>query len=299
VPRYDTEANKSVAFYEEIVAEKDHPRCDVFWNNEILSTIRLQRQGLLAAHASPAAAPYPRSAKAKDHTWHAFAARARVLIVNNKLVPPDRRPGSLLGLTDVFWKGKLVMAKPQFGTTATQIACLFEVLGDAAAKTYLRGLKDNGLQLAPGNKQVAEWVARGATPTGHPVAAGLTDTDDALAELRAGQEAGQEVSLIFPDRGGGPGRLGTLFIPNTLCIPNGAPNAETARRLVDYLLSPEVEKSLAEGPSAQVPLNPKVTAQLPPQIATPAKVKPMGVDWARAADMWDQAQTFVNTLFGA
>src|SRR5262249_26014237 len=209
------------------------------------------------AYASPAAKAYPAPARAADHTWHAFAARARVLIVNNQLVPPNRRPGTLFGLTDVFWKGKVVMAKPRSGTTATQIACLFEVLGDAAAKTYLRGLKDNGVQVAPGNKQVAEWVGRGKTPTGRPAAVGLTDTDDALSEVRAGQD----VSLVFPDRAGGPGRMGTLFIPNTLAIPKGAPNPEAARRLVDYLLSPAVEKSLAEGPSAQIPLNPEVTAQ--------------------------------------
>src|SRR5262245_11528271 len=45
--KFDTEADKSVSLYRELVKEKDRPRCDVFWNNEILSTIRLQRQGLL------------------------------------------------------------------------------------------------------------------------------------------------------------------------------------------------------------------------------------------------------------
>src|SRR5262249_37570800 len=39
---FDTEANKSVVLYEELVREASRPRCDVHWNNEILSTIRLQ-----------------------------------------------------------------------------------------------------------------------------------------------------------------------------------------------------------------------------------------------------------------
>ena len=43
-PKYDTEADKSVSLYAELVQEKNRPRCDVHWNNEILSTIRLQRQ---------------------------------------------------------------------------------------------------------------------------------------------------------------------------------------------------------------------------------------------------------------
>ena len=76
VPRYDTEANKAVGLYEDLIRESARPRCDVHWNNEILATIRLQRQGLLEPYASPAAEPYPAQFKAADHTWHAFATRA-------------------------------------------------------------------------------------------------------------------------------------------------------------------------------------------------------------------------------
>lgn len=294
-PKFDTEANKSVGFYREIVAEKDRPRCDVFWNNEIVSTLRLHRQGLLASYDSPSAKSYPEWAKASDHAWHAFASRARVLIVNTQLVGDHDRPRSLLDLTDPKWRDRVVMARPQFGTTATQTACLFEVLGEAKAKAYLSGLKDNGVQLAPGNKQVAEWVAQGKTATGKPVAVGMTDTDDAIIEVRAGRE----VAIVFPDRDGTQGRMGTLFIPNTLCIPKGCPNLEGAKRLIDYLLSAEVEKGLAEGPSAQIPLNPDVRAELPEQIVPPAKLTVMKVDWARAAERWDEAQAYVSKLFGA
>src|SRR5262249_51960623 len=58
-PKFDTEADKSVSLYFEITDEKDRPRCDVFWNNEILSTIRLQKQGLLAPYASEPGKLYP------------------------------------------------------------------------------------------------------------------------------------------------------------------------------------------------------------------------------------------------
>ena len=292
VPKFDTEKNKSVGLFTELVAEKDRPRCDVFWNNEIVSTIRLQRQGLLQPHESKSAVDYPAWAKAKDHTWHAFASRARVLIVNTDRV--KEMPTSLFELAEPRWKSVAVMARPQFGTTATQTACLFEVLGKERAEDYFTRLKANEVQLAPGNKQVAEWVARGRTPSGKPVSIGVTDTDDAIGEVKAGKP----VRIIFPDRAGDKGRMGTLFIPNTLCIPKGCPNPEGAKKLVDYLLSVEVEKLLAEGPSAQIPLNPKVEATLPAQIEPPAKLTVMRVDWADAAEHWDDAQTFVTNLFG-
>ncbi|MFO0877174.1 MAG: ABC transporter substrate-binding protein [Gemmataceae bacterium] len=294
VTKFDTEANKSVGLYLEIVAEKNRPRCDVFWNNEIVSTIRLQRLGLLDAYHSPAAEPFPEWARATDGTWTAFASRARVLLVNNRLVPKDEHPRSLFDLTNHRWKGKVVMARPMFGTTATQAACLFAVLGAGEATDYYRQLADNQVQLAPGNKQVAEWVSAGKTPSGRPVAMGVTDTDDAIIELRAGRD----VTLIFPDRQPPDDRLGTLFLPNTLCIPRGGPNPRRGRQLIDYLLSATIEKRLAEGPSAQIPLNPTVRASLHPAMETPTSVHVMKVDWNQAAEVWDKAQQAMHRLFG-
>src|SRR5205085_825892 len=116
-PKYDTEADKSVSLYAELVQEKGRPRCDVHWNNEILSTIRLQKQGLLEPYESPSANSYPETAKATDHTWIAFAGRARVIVVNTQLVAETDRPRSLLDLSQPRWRGRAAMAKPQFGTT--------------------------------------------------------------------------------------------------------------------------------------------------------------------------------------
>jgi iron(III) transport system substrate-binding protein len=280
---FDTESTKSVSLYLQLVEEASRPRCDVFWNNEILSTIRLQQQGLLEPYASPAAADYPAFAKARDHTWHAFAARARILIVNTELVKADDMPASLFELTDPKRKGRVAMAKPLFGTTATHAACLFQALGREKAKEYFRGLKANGVHILSGNKQVAESVAAGQ------FAVGLTDTDDAIIEV----EAGKPVAIVFPDARG----IGTLFIPNSVMIMKGGPNPDAARKLVDFLLSAEVEKRLAESASRQIPLNPKVQAKLPPSIQTPASTKAMAVDFEQAASLWEEVQEFLRQEF--
>src|SRR5262249_54555109 len=149
------------------------------------------------------------------------------------------------------------------GTSLTQAACLFEVLGKEEAQKFYLGLKANEVRIAPGNKQVAEWVGVGKTALGQPAAVGITDTDDALAELRAGRD----VVMIFPDRAPGTNRrMGTIFIPNTVAIIKGCPNLDGAKKLVDYLLSAEVEAKLAEGDSGQIPLNPQVKAKLPAEV---------------------------------
>jgi iron(III) transport system substrate-binding protein len=288
-PKYDIESEKSVGLALEISREKDRPRCDVHWNNEILWTIRLQRQGLLEPYASPSAAPYPAFAKAKDDTWHAFAERARVLLVNTKLIPKEEdRPRSLLDLTDPRWKGRVVMAKPNFGTSSTQAACLFEVLGPEKAKQFYLDLKKNGVNIVPGNKQVADGVSDGQ------FAVGITDTDDAIGEV----SARKPVAIIFPDRDAPKeSRMGTLFIPNTVAIVRGSPNQAGARQLVDFLLSSEVEAKLAEAESHQIPMNPQVHAELPKEFATRKTAKAMDVDFEKAADLWDEVQEFLRNEF--
>lgn len=287
--KFDTEANKSVSLAAELEQEAARPRCDVHWNNEILGTIRLARKGVYEPYSSPAAAPFPDWSKATDGTWQAFAGRARVLIVNTDLVPEADRPKSLLDLTDPKWKGKVAIAKPQFGTTATQAACLFEVLGADAAKGFYRGLKANDVAVVAGNKQTATGVSAGR------FAVGLTDTDDALIELNAGKP----VAIVFPDKDGHPAhpRLGVLYIPNTLAVVKGCPNPAGAKRLIDFLLAPTTEAKLAEGGGFQIPLNPNVTADLPKVLLTPTQVKPMAVNFDTAADLWDDTQAFLRDEF--
>jgi iron(III) transport system substrate-binding protein len=283
LPKFDAESTKTVGLAQAIMAEAARPRCDVFWNNEILNTLRLRDRGLLDVYHSPAAESYPAQWRAADGTWHGFAARARVLLVNTDLAPNGERPASVQDLANIRWRGRTAIAKPLFGTTATHAACLFAKLGDEAARQFFRRLKANEIQILAGNKQVAQAVSAGQA------AFGLTDTDDALVEI----ERGKPVAIIYPDQG--PDQMGTLFIPNTLAVVKGCPHPAEARRLVDYLLRPEIEKRLAEGPSGQIPLNPAVDAEL--RIETPQSVKAMEVDWNAAAKAWDKAATFIRDEF--
>jgi iron(III) transport system substrate-binding protein len=289
-PKYDTESAKSVQLALELAQEVKRPRCDVHWNNEVIGTINLQRQGVYEAYVSPSAEPYPAWAKSADHTWTAFASRARVIVANTQKVAEADRPKSLFDLTDAKWKGKLAIAKPLFGTTSTQSAALFAALGPDTAKDFYRGLKANDVHVVAGNKQVAEGVARGE------FAVGLTDTDDALEEIADGRP----LAMIFPDRDGDPQHpeLGVLYIPNTVAVVKGCPNPAGAKQLVDYLLSAEIEAKLAEGPSHQFPINPNAKAKLPAILATPDQVKVMQVDWEKAADRWKESQQFLAEEFG-
>jgi iron(III) transport system substrate-binding protein len=283
LPKYDLESAKTVGLTSAIIAEANRPRCDVFWNNEILNSLRLKEQGLLEVYHSPLAEFYPEAFRDAAGQWHGFAARARILIVNRDLVPDDQRPNSILDLLDPKWKGKIGIAKPLFGTTATHAACLFAALGDENAKDFFAQLKANGVKVMSGNKQVALAASSGE------IAFGLTDTDDALVEI----DKARAVEIVYPDRG--EDELGTLFIPNTLVIIKGCRHPQSARKLVDFLLSPGVERELALGPSGQIPLNPAVDVEL--RVETPQTVKAMQVDFAEAAKKWDSVAKYLREEF--
>ncbi len=281
--QYDTESTKTVGLANRIRAERARPRCDVFWNNEILNTLQLEAEGLLEPCDPPEAKNYPDAWKDTEKHWYGFAARARVIIVNTDLVEDGAFPSSIYDLADPRWKGKTGIAKPLFGTTASHIACLFVALGQDRATEYLDSLKNNEVQIHGGNKGCATAVASGAA------AFALTDTDDAIIEL----EAGKPVRIVYPDSTAEG--IGTLFLPNTLAIVRGAPHRAEAEELINYLLLAEVEERLAAGRSAQIPLNKQSKPN--PRIKGPAELNAMTVDFAAASAAFDGARKVVEERF--
>ena len=282
--KFDQESNKTVGLVTDIIQNQQHPRTDIFWNNEIMHTLRLEKLGLLDVYLSPEATHFPTQFVSKQKTWHGLAARARVLIVNTKLIPNESDyPSSIFDLADPKWKDQCCMARPLFGTTATHAAVLFEYLGQDRARQLLTEIANNA-RIEGGNKQVAIKVARGEC------AFGITDTDDAIIEI----EAAQPVVIVFPDQA--TDQMGALLIPNTLCLIKNGPNPERARQLVDRLLKPDVEIRLAQGRSAQIPLNQQVTETSRVEIE-PLKIMP--ADFDAAAEHWEQSAALLQEIFPA
>ena len=210
-PVYDTEATKTTGLITRLVRERERPRADVLWNNEIAQTIGLLGEGVVESYVSPSAEAIPAAFKSSQGDWTGFAARARVIIYNTDLV--DAPPTSINDLLDPKWKGKAAIAKPLFGTTATHAAALFAVWGEERAKEFFLGLKANEVAVLAGNATVRDMVAAGE------YAWGLTDTDDANGAI----EDGRPVKWHFPDQE--EDGLGTLVIPNTVALIKGAPQS--------------------------------------------------------------------------
>ncbi|MCA9322653.1 MAG: extracellular solute-binding protein [Planctomycetes bacterium] len=279
---FDIEQHKTVGLVNRIISEAEGPRGDVFWNNEVGQTIRLKDKGLLEAYRSPQAADIPEKFKDPEGFWTGFAARARVIIYNTKLMGEQPRPTSIQDLLDPRWKGRVGMARPLTGTTITHFAALFTVWGEEKTKRFIDDLLAAEISWQGGNAMTMREVGAGNLTWGY------TDTDDAnVSRIKE-----HPTAVIVPDQSG-PDAEGTLVIPNSVCLIKGARNPDNAKKLIDFILSSEVEERLARGRSAQIPLRPGLEA--PQGMGT---IKPMVVDWKQVGAAIEKHGDYLHEKFG-
>lgn len=249
-PRFDSEATKSLGLVELIIKEAQNPRCDVFWNNELLGMLDLDQRGLLEPYQGEGHARIPDQYKSPTGTWTGFAARMRMMIGNTQLmmtIDPSSINEMLAG--DL---SRVAIAKPMFGTTLTHYAVLWDQLGADGLKAWHNDTRQRGLVEAPGNGPVKNLVGRGICQLG------FTDTDDYFL----GVAEGLPVSAL-------PARVGenqTIVIPNTVAIIKGSKHQDEAQQLVDFLLSSQTELILARSPARQIPLGPIGDETLPSEV---------------------------------
>ncbi|TAH38667.1 MAG: extracellular solute-binding protein [Planctomycetota bacterium] len=283
--QFDVEQSKTVGLVNRIIQEAARPRADVFWNNEIAHTIRLKNLGLTEAYASDMTRGIPEQFRDAGGHWTGFGARARVIAYRaDRFAPGEGPPRSVLRMVEPEHARRGAMAAPLTGTTLTHFTALAVLRGREALLEWLRRGLDNGLQYGGGNADVMRRVNE------KDLAWCLTDTDDAAAARRNGHP----VTVLFPDQG--PDEMGTVLIPNSVCIVKGARHRSHAERFVDFVTSPEVESLLAAGGAQQIPLRPGVAA--PPDVPVPGQDFHVAtIDWnAVALQLEERRRDFEELL---
>lgn len=262
--RYDTEATKSLGLINLLVQEKSQPRCDVFWNNELLGMLDLQAQGLLEPYRGSGHQRIPSRYKDADGHWTGFAARLRVHIVNS--ASATKLDAEAL---DRIWKqedlDQVAIAKPLYGTTLTHYTVLADLWGLERLQAWHKETRQRGLKEVNGNATVKNLVAQGACLTG------LTDSDDFFVA----KDQKQPVAML-PVRVGE--RRRTICIPNCVALIRGSQHREEAQQLIDFLLSEETELKLSQSTSRQVPLGAIAAARLSPEVRELAAWAKQGYD---------------------
>lgn len=279
---YDTEETKSTGLANRLIAEMARPLADVFWSNEPIRTLVLKERRVLAPYRSSSAEGIPTVLVDPEGYWTGFSARMRVIAYNTRLVKPEEAPRSVFDLADPKWKGQVAIADPRFGSTSFHVAALYALAGDATMDDFFRRLKANGVRVVDGNSVVRDLVARG------DVKVGLTDTDD----VNVAVENGQPIAMVLPDKDG----LGVPVMPNMVSLIANGPHPEEGRKLVDYLLSPDVERQLARSEAVQIPLHAGVAG--PKNIPAIDTFRPMTLDYAKAASRVEDVTGRLATILG-
>jgi iron(III) transport system substrate-binding protein len=274
----DAEAGKTAGLVRRIQREAARPRCDVWWSSEILGTIELARAGLLEPYDSPAAADIPTEWRDPQHRWTAVGARARVLAFDTRRVNRGQLPTSWQDLADSPLLARFTLANPNFGTTRGHVAALFAYWGEPAGRAFLQTLRDQRVPLADGNAHAVRMLAAGQADLC------MTDTDD----VWAAQRRGEPVECIYPSTSAdGP----IIWTPCSIALLRGGPHPAAARKLIDYLVSADVERALALSDLNVVPLR----ALLRDELRTPEPY-PQPLGWERIADVLPAAMAAAREL---
>jgi iron(III) transport system substrate-binding protein len=248
--RYDTEATKSLGLVNLLLQEREHPQCDVFWNNELLGTCELKEQDVLDPYRGSGFERIPEQFRDPDGHWVGFAARLRVYIVNTGRLEADEAQIEER-LADAADLTRVAIAKPLFGTTLTHYTVLWQEWGEEKLKEWHAATRGRGIREVEGNAATKSCVAEGACDFA------FTDTDDFFVA----KDAGKPVAML-PVRVEGK----TICIPNSVAIIRGTRNRAAAEKLVDFLLSAETELRLAKSAARQVPLGKIAEERIPKEV---------------------------------
>jgi iron(III) transport system substrate-binding protein len=292
----EIESARSIGLPGKLREEKDSPKADVFWSNEIMNMVDLGRRGLLAKLPDGVAERFPPEWRDPQGEYVAFGARARILLVNTELLPdPADHPTRVSDLLDPRYEEMgyvTAMARPLTGTTYTHAVAL--LTRDAqSGMAFLQAVAEAG---KAGRMKITVSNGGAMRETSDPengIAFCLTDTDDARAAI----QKGWPVKVVYPDQG--EDDIGTVLIPNTVALIKGGPHPEAGAKLLEWLVAPENELRLASGPSAQIPLNPSLeSANLPEYVMQPGYDFAVAeVDWQKVGENRDKWHDWLVNAF--
>jgi iron(III) transport system substrate-binding protein len=212
-PVYDSEAVKTIGLVNRLLAEKSHPQCDVFWNNEEFRTRQLASRNIFR----------------ETNGWTLLGYRTRRLVINTNRLSLDQAPSNFSEVTNERWRGQVAIAYPMFGTACTHFLALRQHWGDAGWQAWCRALVTNKTFLLEGNSVAAKQVGGGEAMIG------FTDSDDAASE----QADGRPLAIM-------PLGEESMIVHNSAGVIRNAPHPVAAQKLYEYLQSAAVQQKLVE-----------------------------------------------------
>lgn len=165
-----------------------------------------------------------------DDLWTPFSALPLVFLYNTKLLTAETAPQSWSALLDAQWAGRVAYADPGvsgscYTALATAIQALPEWEQDETVAAFAAVAGDS---LLDSSIAIYTGVSEGS------FAVGVTLEESAMKQVKLGKD----VAFLYPADG-------SSAVPDGTAIVKGGRNPEGAKRFVDFTVSHDVQRLLA------------------------------------------------------
>jgi iron(III) transport system substrate-binding protein len=225
---------------ERVAAEGENSPADVLITVDFGNLIDLVDKGVSQAVRSDVLdAAIPPALRDPDGHWYTLSMRARVIYASVDRVEEDHLTYD--DLADSKWRGRVCIRSGQHPYNTALFAAYIARNGVSSAETWLEGIRDN----------TARKPGGGDRDVARDILGGICDIGPAnsyyVGRMRSGaggpdqKEWGAAIKVILPRFEGG----GTHVNVSGAAIAANAPNRDHAVTLLEFLVSDEAQKLLA------------------------------------------------------
>lgn len=260
-----------------ITAEANNPQADIWLGAPSENHVVLKEEGLTIPYISAAMEKLAPSFKDPDGYWRSFYMNPMALAVNTEALEKAgaTKPASWQDLLKPEYKDLIQMPTPQSsGTAYAIITTLVTVMGEDEAFEYMKKLNPNVQTYTSSGTGPSKGVAVGQAAVGIQFTPAFFEFID----------QGYPLEVIFPSEGVG-------FEAPAVSIIKGAKNLESAKILIDWLVSKDGQDVLSKEKTYFYPVVPE--AELSVGMPAFSELKTIVVDnqWAgenkkRLVDRW-------------
>jgi iron(III) transport system substrate-binding protein len=251
---------------ERVEAEGARSPADLLMTVDIAKLLEIVDKGLAQpVRSATLEAAIPAQLRDPDGRWFALSLRARLVYAAKTRV--DAQAITYEELADPKWKGRICIRSGQHPYNTALIAAYIAHHGEAAAETWLRGVKANLARKATGgDREVARDIMGELCDLG-------VGNSYYVGLMRSGaggpdqEKWGQAIRVLLPVFSNGS----THVNASGVVLAKYAPNRDQAIRFMEFLVSDEGQKIIAQA-NFEYPV--KAGAPMSPLIAELGELKP-------------------------